>query len=482
MLSLPERVRGHLAAVLGQSGPVLEQSRAPWRLPSLAFYVGVGAVLATLFHLSLLTKAKCCDAAAYMSSGQSVAREGVLANWPQSDLRTYFYPWFLSWSHEIATFLGVDPAGLTFLAQLLLHLAACCVLYRVLRHRSPRAAGIVAPLLLCNPLLLAYVPYSLTESLTVSVCVLWIAVVLRLAEPGSLGLSLLLAAAASLLAGIALMIRPANLVLSVATLVVVLVVLVPPLVRQRAVRSLLLVGVVMACAVSLPLLPQLKINSEHHGTMSPFPAAELGDFQLRTGIVMIKYVTDQRVPVARGIPYENPFLGSEGAAAVPADPLDYYWTQPWDGARLLLLHVFNALNPDFLFTYVHDATPPYRVPLVVATQALVFAGVTTLFALLLAALRGGTSRTGALAVPVTLLSVVLLNLGLNSVVAVETRFGILSVVSFSVALGFLPPLWRSWSRRTCVVWALAGTAWVGYALWLTSWVLRQAPLLNGGPA
>lgn len=42
--------------------------------------------------------------------------------------------------------------------------------------------------------------------------------------------------------------------------------------------------------------------------------------------------------------------------------------------------------------------------------------------------------------------------------------------------------WRSWSCRRRVVWALAGTAWVGNALWLTSWVLRQAPLLNGRPA
>lgn len=451
-------------------------SRLRARAARTSSAVAASALIATFFYVRSQTKPTCCDAEAYLDAGRAIAQQGLFTNWPQSGLRTYLHPWLLSVAHDVAAPQGLSVEGLVFLAQMVLHIAACLVLHAALRRTWPIAARVSLPLLLCNPVLLAHVPATLTESLSISLTVFWLAALAALCRPKPLPRSLLLWASVGGLAGLAMMVRPANLVLAVATVVVLVGALGRAVAARERVRLLLVPGVVVL-AFLVPLVPQQQLNSLLYGESTVFPVSDLGDFQLRAGVEMIKYATDVREREARPAPYRNPWLRPE---AVPDQPLGYYVERPWDGARLLGLHVFNSLNPDYLFPYVHDRDPAYRSVLVVGSQLLVLVGLTGLAGLLTGAWRTRRTWNPLWPVHLALGALVLTSMALNALIAVETRFGVLTVVGLTLAAGHMIPMWSVWRRSRKVAWCGLALAWVASALWLTEWVLLQSPQLQQG--
>lgn len=440
--------------------------------------VAASALIATFFYVRSQTKPTCCDAEAYLDAGRVIAQQGIFTNWPQSGLRTYIYPWLLSVAHDVAVPQGLSVEGLVFLAQMVLHIAACLVLHAALSRSWPIAARVSLPLLLCNPVLLAHVPATLTESLSISLTVLWLAALVALCQPTALPRSLLLWASVGGLAGLAIMVRPANLVLAVATVVVLVVALGRAVAERPPERvRLLLVPSAMVLAFVVPLVPQQQLNSQLYGESTVFPVSDLGDFQLRAGVQMIKYATDVRDLEARPAPYLNPWLRPE---AVPDRPLAYYVEQRWDGARLLGLHVFNSLNPDYLFPYIHDRDPAYRGVLVVGSQLLVLVGITGLTGLLMGAWRTRRTWNPLWLVHLALGALVLTSMALNSLIAVETRFGALTLVGLTLAAGHMIPMWSAWRLPSRLAWCGLALVWVTSALWLTEWVLLHSPQLQQG--
>jgi hypothetical protein len=97
--------------------------------------------------------------------------------------------------------------------------------------------------------------------------------------------------------------------------------------------------------------------------------------------------------------YENPF-----ASVGPADddsPMSWYGQHPRAGALTIGLHTFNMLDQDLLFTYSRDLDPWYRIPLGIATHALVFCA---LIGIVMLVRRARTDGNCALAAITVLLS------------------------------------------------------------------------------
>jgi hypothetical protein len=156
------------------------------------------------------------------------------------------------------------------------------------------------------------------------------------------------------------------------------------------------------------MLPQIAHNVASRGKFTPLPAADLSGLQLKAGRTILKYHTD--ASKKKGLRYPNPFSddGLGGRAATFA------------------LHVFHSVNHDYFFTYIYDLDQWRGVPINALNHAV----------LVLGALGAATSlrrryRVAPLSITLSdtgwifVATAIAATFALNSVVAVETRFGLL---------------------------------------------------------
>jgi len=241
-------------------------------------------------------------------------------------------------------------------------------------------------------------------------------------------------------------------------------------------RSAAVIVATLVVGVTLPMVPQYANNVRHYGEHTPLVTARLGQSQQIWGIANLKYAT-----ALPPVPNPSIFYGNPFAKAGPVDndrPLAWYVQHPHAGALTLALHTFNMLDQDLLFTYSRDLDPWYRIPLGIATHAMV---ATALLGIALLTLRARTDRNAALAA-VTLAAFIVAHVALHATTTVEMRFGLpLLVLAGPAAIGALRAVARA-TIRDRVLAAIAIVAYTVAALALSDWVRQQAPSIRAWEA
>src|SRR5438034_8544874 len=163
-------------------------------------------VIAHLFYWRIVVYRSDFDARNYVQIAEDIIRNGLFSKFYCSDIRTYAYPLFLAAVLRVAGTAHVSMGWLLFEAQLAAYLLAAYFVRRQLAALWPDFAGWAFIGIVLNLFALSYAPESLTESLSVSLMLLatgcWLAFVARSTWPPVL--------AGSLVLGVAVMVRPAN--------------------------------------------------------------------------------------------------------------------------------------------------------------------------------------------------------------------------------------------------------------------------------
>ncbi len=413
------------------------------------------------------------DAASYVQMAREIAEHGLFHRYCDADLRTFGYPYFLSFLDRGALVLGWPFEVIVFETQLALYIVAAALLRRALAPAWPSAARIVFCGLLLNYYALLYTTAALTESLSLTLLVFVSACWLNAYRTHE---AVWPVAAGSLAAGFAMMVRPGNMFMVVAWIFGLLLIAVrarPALLRGAVMSAVVLV------ALLLPMLPQLANNVAFFHKRSPLLVENLGGVQLTRGVMYIKYATGIPPVAPQGeIDYLNPMY--EGTQFDAKAPLRWYFDYPWRGAATIALHVFNLVDQDLLFTYSRDLSPWYRVPLGLINYGVVGLGVTWLVMLTRRVRR--SRSTSARDAVLMLLALIAANLAMYAWTAVEMRFGLdLLALLFPLALFATRELARlqrnvrrvaMGSVAVCIVAAFA----------LSGWVREQAPLIRAAVA
>ena len=404
-----------------------------------------------------------CDAWEYVHLGREIADRGLFHL--TTDLRTYGYPFILSFVLRTATMLGLSFTVVLFELQLFFYLTACLFFRSTLSRTSPLAARIAFCGLLVNYYVLIYIPESLTESVSLSLLVIaggcWL-----VAYRGGAGVWPLVAG--SLVASFAVMVRPANMFMVAAWIFGVVIIGL----RQRPAASRVYVaGACIVTALVFPALPQLANNVRQFGKWTPLLAVDLRKIQQMLGIQNIKYATGMPPVPVQQIYYSNPLF--VGTTVDVASPLRWYLDHPGRGVVTLVLHTFNLTDQDLLFTYSRDLDPWYRLPLGVINHGAVVLGLIGLILLgrriYLARERG--ERDASLA----LLALIGANWAVYASTQVEMRFGsVLLLVLFPFACYTATRVAAGKSVRIIAATALGVASYIALALLLSSWVRGQA--------
>ncbi len=399
---------------------------------------------------------------------REIAARGLFSRVEGSEMRTYAYPFLLSLVVRAAAATGLSFVALLFALQLFAYGAAVLLLRRALAPASPEAARIAFCGLIVNWYVLIYTPESLTESLSLTLLIVVAACWVQIWRNGFAAWPVL---AGSLVAGWALMVRPANAFLVAAWgfgLGLLWLRQRPPAVRTAYLAALAAVG------IALPIAPQFVINVVHYGQATPFVTADLGRLQQSLGVQYIKYATALPPVPKAPIPYDNPLL--PGTRLDETAPLAWYADYPLRGVATLALHTFNLTDQDLLFTYSRDLRPWYRIPLGIVNHAAVALGVVGL--VLLGRRLRATNEPHGRDAWIVLLALIAANWATYVWTAVEMRFGaVLLLVLFPLA-GYAVIAVAARGARVRRAVAVGTAAYVVLALGLSGWVRDQAPLIR----
>ncbi len=384
---------------------------------TLAFFALTAAFYVRTSRVSLIG-----DASSYLSMGQEMQAQGVMQRYSLSSVRTIAYPAFISLA--LKNPLPLKLTTKIVVLQTLLYWATATLLLILSGHVLPdqRSRRLLALGLFLNPLAALYCAEILTEGLSLSALLGCATILLALDHYGQRQRIPLLFSL-GMLAGVALIIRPANLALVAASLVAVAT---PSLLGGAALRrrAAAVVGGLLPVVVGIyvAISPQLASNWKHFNKMTPFPTMELGKFQIQSGILMLRYATFVN-PVAQ-VRYDNPF--AKAHPLKPTDGIDWYGNNPGAGLMSIAGHAFATVAQDPLYTYTTDMKPWYRIPVLALNAFAVIAGL----AWLLGAFW--KHRWLALQNPFAcfLLAVVAATLTIGAFSAAESRFG-LQVISIA---------------------------------------------------
>ena len=237
----------------------------------------------------------------------------------------------------------------------------------------------------------------------------------------------------------------------------------PP--RRRLAWTVALLALV---GITLPISIQVRSNWINFHKLAPLVVYDLSAFQLRTGLLMVKYAT--AVP-AGAVPYANPVYTG------PPEPenmilMDWAIRHPHLVALTALLHTFALFDQDLVFVYNKTLVPWYRPWTSLLNHlAIGFAAVGVI--LWFRAARQSEFARQALAIAVVYVSG---HLATHAMTAVEARFGIpllLVVVPLALvgARYVFSPAGRPQRLRVIACIGL----YPGCALGLSNWIRAQAP-------
>ncbi len=443
---------------------------SPWRLGrSDWLLLAAAVVVAHGFFARILHYPSSFDAANYLELANDIERNGLFRPFPGSEIRTYGYPLFLAMLVRTASWSGA-PVGLwLFEAQLALYLAAALYLRAGMARIAPSATRIVFAALTLNPIVLAYAPESLSESLSLTLIVVVAGAWVRLlASTTPLPREIIVG---TLAAAFAMVVRPANVFVLIAWLVAMLAV---GIARRWTGRAAALVALAAFVCIAVAFAPQIAINLRFYGQATPLPAASLGHNQQIWGIAYLKYGTALPPVPLPSVFYANPF--AQGRPVDEAHPLRWYRDYPGAGAATLALHAFNLLDQDLLFTYSRDLDPWYRIPLGILTHGFVALALLGIWRWSRRAPRDSTARIAVFALVVF----VALHLGVHVLTAVEMRFGLpLLLIAFPLGAWCAVSMARDgWRDKRMLLVAAWVAVWVAGSLSLSTWVRDQSPSIS----
>jgi hypothetical protein len=440
-------------AQLDPASPPTARAR-PWTLAAAVTAAAVALALAAFFGEFPELR---YDSFHYYSLSRIVS-DGGLGNL-QSRVRTYGYPLFLS---LCTGFRDADPGttrAFAFAAQLAIYLAACLyaarVAARVFRSEAffPATYAVTA----LNPIALIHATEVLTDLL--SAVLLLVAVLLPL-EPGKRARRGFLT---FLAAGLAVAVRPANLVVLPALVLVWL--LRARLFGERAGGGL----AAGAAAVLLALSPQLYNNVRAYETWTPLVVERLYGEQVDWGTAMLKYGTLVVAGEEPEIAYANPFR-PEGVST----PGRFLRESPLGYLATLALHGFALFDHDLPFTYVRNVRPWFRWPIALLNFAFLFLSG--------AGLVLGLRDRRRLAPPARLYFAAAVLVGsfyvaLYLPVAVESRFSLPLYAILAPAAIFGASALRRGPRERTAAAVVALGAFLVLCAGLSLWISSQAPVL-----
>lgn len=435
----------------------MSEPRRRWQLLILGGYCLVCAAIAWHLHY-YPSQVERADAWGYINHAFELRDNGLLGK--LSSWRTYGYIWFL---YFCSLLFGPGRSALVWGAasvQAILYAIAVFKLAGAVVRRSRLLAYAIEIGLLLNPILVALVMDTLTESLTLISAVFLVTIVIRASRTPTFAAKLPWLIGGAALASFTLMIRPANLPLLLAWNVAVLPILWSDSVRATS-KALLAYALILVVTSALVWTPQLIITSRHFGQASIFPASSLGDFQITIGLKLLKYATRVSGDIAAGLFYPNPWLTSFPVT----QPLwHWYFDNPGAGALTAASHVFNALNYDHPFVYVYDVSLPYSKALAFITWTIYSLAMFDV-AIAMQRWRDLKGKLAEFAPSVLFLgTMTVFTLATTSISAVESRFSTLIMAMSCVfachvllRLRELSAPQRLWLLGAAVVVAICGT-------------------------
>ena len=393
-----------------------------------------------------------------------ILRTRGLAGWP-TDFRTYGYPFFAA---LVTGFRDLPPEEfrlIVFVVQLAALFAATALAARRVGRvlGSPALAATAYVLGVVNPILLLHASEPLSDLLSALLILLAVAFSWRTPQPPGRPEPAWTPFVAFLCASAAVAVRPANVVV-IAALVLVWI---GRFVRWRDLGARHAAGA--AAGLLPPLLPQMWINHHMFGTFNPLIEKHLYGQQLSWGMGALKYATLVIPGRSPFLVYTNPFYLGDPS------PRMFLARHPLRYAATLALHGFGILDHDFPFTYVTDLAPRYRGLLSTANFLLLYLAAAGALAVVIGSLVRRTLDEPAFAAAAAAF-VGGAYAALYLPVEVESRFGLplqaltAPMIAFGAA-AFAGPGRRRRAARILV--AVGAAPCIAGALWLSDWIGRH---------
>jgi len=311
-------------------------NRVVWSGIMLLLIIGI------IFLLEDFAYVPCCDAGAYYDLAVKYNTAGILAT--KESLRTFAYPWILSWviraSHHVFPLARI----LIFLLQITVYYFSIVVVSNLAGTYSRRLSAAIYLALCANVFVIAYTAIILTDSLYVSIAILLFAGMMKLDAQHAAGQPCSTKSVfwGALLLCLAVTIRPAAIWLTVPCVFC--------LAKLLWTRSLKIADVLPALLVgAAPLYFQIYLNYSNFRVFSFMPIQNLGSLQVRWGIENIKYAT-----WLGGGPMQN-FYPSGHLINISSDQLNmgWYFHHPVAATQLLTYKFIGAFDFDYLVCYPH---------------------------------------------------------------------------------------------------------------------------------
>ncbi len=454
------------------------KQKPQWLIWAFWFLVTIGLACALYWRQHHYPSSN--DAGAYRLIARAMVKQGFWSRLPGDELRTYGYMFWLTLPLHVARVTHVETLIVFILMQIALWMAVVAFLARSVARQYPSAQPLVL-LGSLNMFVIVYQAETLSESISLSLFVLLAAIWYRLATVTRKPLHEWIGVCVgSGLAGYALETRPANLTI-VLTWLLAMVLLgsldslnthpQTQVTRRFKHASLLLSAVV--CGFLLAFVPQVIKNYINFKHLSIFPHVALGQAQVTWGIQYAKYATSLVPHESGGIGYHNPFFCCLDAAR---HPIFWYAQHPLRGLGTLSLHIFGFLDQDFLFPFIYDVKPWYRLPVFLVNHLIIVLGIMGLVALYR---RAAADNDPVLKRVFWLLMVfIALSVGIHALTAVEVRFGlpILCVLGFFTPLGTL-----SLKTMRKPAWFFCGVLLYLFAAWSLSQYMSTLRVFPGQP-
>ena len=370
---------------------------------------------------------------------------------PLSDfgtVRTYGYPFYL---YLVSFLTGVDSdmkliVGAAVTQYLLFSIATLWLIREVKRYGGKLAFALAFGLL-SNPLVLALVTDTLSESLSIILVVAICACLVGACRSVKWQNALLYLVVASAFSFYATVVRPANIVVLISVLLsAVALIVVHVNFKRNRILGIALYAASSVIAATIILGPQVLYNLHHWNQGTFLPVCRLGEMQFSFGVALVKYETTMLNCIAAGRYYLNPWL--QGPLPTQ-DAWRWYLENPSNGMMTILAHLFNAFDVRYLFTYITTLDASYSVALHLGSWILNLLGLAQLTLYAISTISVGVrSRSFPSEAPLVLF-VTLLILGITvllALTAVEVRFN--AVPLTVLAIGGCYWLACFWNKRT----------------------------------
>ncbi|MFC1237556.1 hypothetical protein [Vibrio sp. F74] len=313
-------------------------------LDSNVFYAGllVLMTISILFYFLSIKYPVCCDAKYYVELASSLNLNGIDSF--NEQVRTFAYPWILSHLLSLSDFFDIQFSIFVFLFQLSVYYFSILMVCRALSKYSSKASNVVYVLLCFNFYVVPYIVIALTESLHISLILIFFALVMEIyadvdrskRDVSKLVFLLFLAFT------INMVVRPAAVWLIVPSMLVVL-----DMLFRRKVEIAFLALLILISAT--PLFIQMSIFGTQFGKFTIFPIVDLGGLQIKWGIEFIKYGTW----LGGGAPqnyYPSTALVNSADSALG---LYWYFEHPIAAVKLLTVKFVGAFDFDYLTPYAY---------------------------------------------------------------------------------------------------------------------------------